>query len=683
MVYFLLTIDMEHVTVLADADAEQIAAMTGVAPGSISVRLFGAPLVCADGQPVRLGRRARGVIANLLMTDGHRVTRERLMGLFWPDRGEAQARASLRQCLVEIRTGTGALVTADRETVALAGPVDSDWTRLNASLVRGDAAALTDVLGEIRAEPLLEGLEFGEAVEDWVRTCRARNDARVAAAVLRHLTDLRAAGDWDDAIALADAWLQRDPLDEAVAAAAIGCEVARGAPAAARRRFRQFEALLAREGDGPPSAALKAALTAAPLPDRAAETPSTPIELATGAELRLPSKPSIAILPFADLTGGDLQDAFADGMTEELSTVLSRFSTLFVIAGQSSLSYRGSTKPAQQIARELGVRYLLEGSVRKAGGRVRIAVKLVDAPSGAQIWAERFDGDYEDIFDLQDRVAGAVASTIDATVTDAEFGRALVRPAVDPDAYELNLRANAKLNLYTRESITEALALAEQAVALDPTYAWAVAIAGFCHGALYLNQWTDAPAAAREKAIAYARESVRLGPDDQLALAVAAGAVLNVVGDAEFADGLIERAMALNPEKAFTLFWAAWTDITLDRPQRALERFEKTIRLNPRSLYRPFQLNGMGTCLFFLDRFEEAVVVLAEVIRILPQYVPAYTVMIAALVKLGRHKEAAAACERCRELGGAEYGLRHVRSERQVGILRATLAQIGVVDAAA
>ncbi|HEY9219290.1 MAG TPA: TIR domain-containing protein, partial [Phenylobacterium sp.] len=204
----------------------------------------------------------------------------------------------------------------------------------------------------------------------------------------------------------------------------------------------------------------------------------TPVQLASGADLKLPSKPSIALLPFANL-GPEDDDHLADGVLEEISTVLSRFASLFVIAGQSSLSYRGSTKPAPQIARELGVRYLLEGSVRRAGGRVRIAVKLVDALVGEQVWAERFDEPGTDLFDLQDRVALAVAATMDASLGEAEMRRAVTRPTASPNAYELTVRANALLGRYNKQAVTEALDLAQQATRLDPDYAWAIAIAGF------------------------------------------------------------------------------------------------------------------------------------------------------------------------------------------------------------
>ena len=583
----------------------------------VTLRLFGRPIVCDDGKVVVLGRRARGLLAYLALASPGRATRERLFGLFWPDRGEAQARASLRQCLVEVRTAIGDVLAADREWIALRADVlSSDWRDLDAALGTGQPAALAAALTAIGNEPLLDGLEFGDAFDDWLRNCRAALDARLATNVLRGIAQARAARDPGIALALADAWLQRDPSDEAVAAAAIATEMSRQAPAAARRRFRAFAEYLASSGEGPPRVELHAALAepAAPVPDRA----SAAVQIATGTELALPTKPSVAVLPFANLSGSDDHDAFADGMVEEISTVLSQFSSLFVIAGLSSLSYRNTTKTTQQMARELGVRYLLDGSVRRAGGKVRIAVKLIDAVVGEQLWAERFDDTLEDVFDLQDRVASAVASTIDSTMSTAEMRRAVTRPTNSPDAYELSLRANAKLTRYDAPSVEEALRFAERAVVLDPNYAWAHATAGFCYATLAINGWSADATAARASALVRVASAVRLAGDDVMALTVAAGALAHIAGQTQAASELIERAVRLNPEKAFVLFWAGFIDIKCERFGRALERLEGAARRDPRSLYRPWHLSGMGMCLFGLRRWDEAVLVLREAAKTLP-----------------------------------------------------------------
>ncbi|NJC08647.1 hypothetical protein [Polymorphobacter fuscus] len=645
--------------------------MQSVEPRPATLCLFGSPSLSVDGRAVTIGRRARAMLGYLALANQQRASRERLTGLFWPDRAEEQARASLRQCLVELRGALGNAIIADREWVGLGSGLDGDWHALDRALKSDDAAGLAEAITRIGAEPLLDGHEFGDTFDDWLRGCRAALDARLAAAVLRHMALARAAGDVPAALAMADAWLLRDPRDEAVAAAAIGCEMARGNTAAARRRLRLFEDMLARDGDGPASAALRAAIEAVPEP---LVVPSTAVALATGAEMALPDKPSIAVLPFADLMGDPSQTVFADGMVEEISTVLSRFSSLFVIAGQSSLSYRDSGRTVQQIGRELGVRYLLEGSVRKGGDKVRISVKVIEAMSGEQIWAERFDGDFADVFDLQDRVANAAASAIDSTITEAEMRRATVRPAATAGAYELTMRASGLLNTYSRASITEARDVAERAFALDPRSGWAASVAAFCHGALRLNQWTDDLDGATSRARELGEIALQLSPDDQTVLVNVGGMMMNIGADLAPARELIERAMAMNPEHVHSIFWGGWLDVELGNPARGLERFEKALRLNPRSVYRPFQLSGMGNCLFFLERFDEAAIVQAEAIRVRPGYLPAHAVKVASLARSGRLAEGRTAMLEFDALGGAALGLWYFRSSEQRKQLRAAFA---------
>lgn len=646
------------------------------------LRLFGSPMVVGGENITMLGRRARGLLGYLALSNPQRATRERLTGLFWPDRGPTQARASLRQCLVEVRAAIGNSLVADREWVALQPDVlTGDWRQIDVALAADDPIALAAALTEIGAEPLLDGLEFGEAFDDWLRRCRAALDARLGAAVLRHIELARSADDSVTALALADSWLLRDPRDEAVASLAIATEIGRGATAAARKRYRAFEDRLARDGDGPPSAALRAALNTSPTSP--ISPGSTAVQIASGTEFTLPTKPSVAVLPFVSLTDGNQHDAFADGMVEEISTVLSHFSSLFVIAGLSSLSYRGTTKTVQQIARELGVRYLLEGSVRRADGRVRIAVKLVDAMIGEQLWAERFDDTLEDVFDLQDRVANAVASTIDSTMTSAEMRRSVFRPTNSPDAYELSLCANAKLTRYDRDSVTEALGYAERAILLDPNYAWAVATAGFCHATLALNSWTADIEGSRRAARVLAERAMKIAGDDVMAITVTAGVLCTLPGDSVDASQLIERAMALNPQKAFVLFWGGVIDAECGSFARGLDRIEQAARLDPRSMYRPWHLMTMGLCLLGLHRSAEAALVLGEAVRVLPNYPTCYLALAASHSLMKHDDEARAALVRLDEMGGINSARSYVRNPAMLHLLDQAITRLGVPAEAA
>lgn len=401
----------------------------------------------------------------------------------------------------------------------------------------------------------------------------------------------------------------------------------------------------------------------------------SPVDLAKGAPMVLPGKPSIAVLPFTEMGRGD-DDHFADGLAEELSISLSRFSALFVIAGQSSSSYRGTTKAANQIARELGVRYLLEGSVRRAGNRVRVSVRLIDALAGEQVWAERFDDELVDIFELQDRIAVSVASSIDSTISDAEFSRVVTRATNSPTAYDLATHAHERINRYTKESLLQAIELAERAVKADPGFAWAHALLAVAQGIMFLNGWATDREATREAALKHGQRALALGPDDEKVLAFVAGMMMNVGADIEEAARLADRAMELNPNKGLVLFWAAFTDIERGNAERGLDRFERSLRLNPRARTRPFQLTGMGNCLFFLGRYREAAVVQEEALRLLPDYPPANLIRAVSHHLLGDGECARQAANRVREVGGIDTALFYFTNRAQRKELRAVWSEI-------
>src|SRR5271156_2812028 len=243
--------------------------------------------------------------------------------------------------------------------------------------------------------------------------------------------------------------------------------------------------------------------------DVAAKNPTKPIS----PVIPLPGKPSIAVLPFANMSGDPDQEYFADGMVEEIITALSRIRWLFVIARNSSFTYKGQAIDVTQVGRELGVRYVLEGSVRKAGQRVRITGKLIDAVTGTHLWADRFDGSLEDVFDLQDKVASSVAGVIEPALQAAETACSAGRPTDDLTAYDLYLRACAIVLASTRQ-IPEALRLLEQAIARDPRYGPALAWAAFCCYRLLLDGRSEDPEADRLKGAAFARRALELAVDD-------------------------------------------------------------------------------------------------------------------------------------------------------------------------
>ena len=271
----------------------------------------------------------------------------------------------------------------------------------------------------------------------------------------------------------------------------------------------------------------------------------------------LPDKPSLAVMPFQNMSGDPEQEYFADGMVEEIITALSRITWLFVIARNSSFTYKGQAVDVKQVGRELGVRYVLEGAVRKAGGRVRISAQLIDATTGAHLWADRFDGPLEDIFELQDKVAVSVAGVIEPTLEAAETRRLADRPTNDLTAFDLYLRARRELDASVeKNSLDRALDLLGQAIERDPHYGPALALAAHCHRWLEVNGCTADPEAARRTSMELARRALRSAPDDPHVLGLAA-LVLGYFGeDMDVSLGLIDRCLTLNPSYAHGWYWS-------------------------------------------------------------------------------------------------------------------------------
>jgi TolB-like protein len=355
-------------------------------------------------------------------------------------------------------------------------------------------------------------------------------------------------------------------------------------------------------------------------------------------ELALPDKPSIAVLPFANLSGDPEQEYFVDGMVEEIITALSRIRWLFVIARNSSFTYKGQATDVKQVGRELGVRYVLEGSVRRGGDRVRISAQLIEAETGAHLWADRFDGSLEDVFDLQDKVATSVAGVIEPTLQTAESARSARRPTSDLSAYDLYLRAFAMYYTSPRQ-MREALALLEEAIRRDPRYGPALGFAALC--CHYLATDTSAPdrEAIRQKGIEFGRRAVEVAGDDPGVLADAAMTLAVFGEDIDAMILLVDRALALNPGYAvgwlvsgFLRLWAGQTDLAIEHAAIALRLSPRAQAVNTSFL--------TGAALFFSRRFEEAIPRLRLTIEETPVFHTPYRFLAACYAHAGLLDEA-------------------------------------------
>jgi TolB-like protein/class 3 adenylate cyclase len=365
--------------------------------------------------------------------------------------------------------------------------------------------------------------------------------------------------------------------------------------------------------------------------------------------LALPDKPSIAVLPFQNMSGDPEQEYFADGMVEEIITALSRIRWLFVIARNSSFTYKGRAIDVKQVGRELGVRYVLEGSVRKAGGRVRITAQLIDALTGTHLWADRFDGSLEDIFELQDKVASSVAGVIEPTLQAAEIRRSADRPTTDLTVYDLYLRALPHWGSFEKDRIVRALDLLGQAIQRDPHYGPALALAAHCQTLLHANDWTDDVEMNRSKGIDLARRALRSAPDDPDALVRAAFTLGYFSDDINVALGLIERALTLNPSSASGWLWSGVLKNFAGQPDIAIEHLKTYLRLSPRDrVVAPGP--GLGAAHFFKHQFEDAAAILLSSLEQAPGFAMTYRLLASCYAHMGRLDEAGEIVERLRAI---------------------------------
>jgi adenylate cyclase len=355
--------------------------------------------------------------------------------------------------------------------------------------------------------------------------------------------------------------------------------------------------------------------------------------------LPLPDKPSIAVLPFQNLSGDPEQEYFADGIVEEIITALSRFRQLFVIARNSTFAYKGKSPDIRQVGRELGVRYVLEGSVRKATNRVRITGQLIDAASGAHLWADRFEGAIDDIFDLQDQVTASVVGAIAPKLEQAEIERARTKPTENLNAYDLYLRALPHYYALTRAGSDEALRLLRQAVSLDPNYALAKAFAAACF-AMRDAQGISLSKSETDEGIRLAREALDGGWDDPSVLDVAGYVLSYLAHDDEAALPALDRALVLNVNSAQAWRLSGLARLFSSDPGTATEHFTRAIRLSPLDPLITQAFCGLGIARMMTGDYEGALKFGRQAVREQPRWVPAHRIVAASLALLGRTEEA-------------------------------------------
>ena len=357
--------------------------------------------------------------------------------------------------------------------------------------------------------------------------------------------------------------------------------------------------------------------------------------------LPLPEKPSIAVLAFQNMSGDPEQEYFADGMVEEITAALCRVRDFFVIARNSAFSYKGRAVPLQQVSRELGVRYLIEGSVRKAGNHVRVTAQLIDGTSDTHLWADKYDGAITDIFDLQDRITASVVGAIQPSVRSAEIERSRRKRPESLDAYDLVLRAYPNVWSLERAANAEALKLLYQATAIEPDYSLALSLTAWCHAQQVVYNWAVEPASARTEALRLAQMAATTSGEDPTILTVL-GAAYAIVHKHSVAARLLEKALALDPNSAWAWNRSGWLQTYLGNPDISIDHFERALRLSP---FDPLNFNayiGIGGAHFAAGRYDDAALWIEKGLIDRPGATWAYRELVAAYTLLGRDSDARA-----------------------------------------
>jgi TolB-like protein len=582
--------------------------------------LGGLDLLSDAGAPAQdVTRQTRLMLACLGLAGTKGLTRSQLCQLFWPDRPSTQARNSLRQALAAIRktlSGGAAVMSleSDLEVVRLsahAGAIDVRVFRHGWQ--KGDRESWIAAANAYGGE-LLAGVKIMEDIEPFVASHRRSlgNEAQVLVERLSQ-TENADGESLKAAQALAERLLQYAPASEEAHRALMRVHLQHGRINGALRQFEQCRAALFRELSVEPDVETRQLLASiqssrinvveeAPITDADGRT-------ATGSG----DHPSIAVMPFDNL-GEPSDEYFADGVVEEITLALSRIRDFFVIARQSTFAFKGRFVDAKEVGHKLGVTYLVVGTVRRSGERLRISVQLIDAADRTLLWSDRYEGGTGDIFAFQDQIAAQVAGTLKPVVRQAEIDTATRKPPTRLKAHDLVMCAFPKLLGHNAAAINKATSILEDALRIDPRCGRAKALLAWCHALRVTFLWTTAPERETDAARRAVDAATGLIDDDPTAL-TAVGAATGFCGDLDGASTILEQALALDPNNAWAWTRLGWIGIYGAQPERALGWFEKAMKLSPLD---PFTFNarlGMACALSCSGRVEEAVAIAKDVTK--------------------------------------------------------------------
>ena len=601
----------------------------------LRVCLLGPISIVHDGKPVIVAsKKSRALLGYLVQREGTEVARGVLTGLLWGERSESQARGSLRQSLSELRgtlpKSARALVATKEAITWMPGSAWVDTKVLETAAGSKDEDTLRDA-AELLGGEFMEGLSIGEATfEQWLAAERERFRLLTCRIYVRLMEQEEDAGQLEEALMHGMKLVSHDPLQEHVHRALMRIYAAQGRHDAALAQYEKCRRELANQLNVQPESetedlarSIRASRRKAPTKPRGS------------LSLTLPDRPSVAVLPFQNMSGDSQQDYFADGITEDITTELSRFKSIFVVARRSSFHYRGLQTKLQDICRELGVAYAVQGSVRKGGDRIRIAVQLIEAASGTELWAERYDRKFDDIFSVQDEVTQTVVGAFAHRIEDDAAAIARKKPQRDMQIYDYWLQGKRALDLSTLEMTDAAISLFHKALVIAPDYAGGFAgLAEATYNRAFFLPLPKPFGDLLHDAFVFAERSVALDDADARPHMVLAWACM-FRREFDRAQRHFELSSSLNPNDADLIMQRAGGYALLGRAEDGIELANNAIRLNP---YHPDWYLEYVSLINFNARRYEAVLATSATSRDTYPSSPAWRA--AASVYLGQYSDA-------------------------------------------
>jgi TolB-like protein/Tfp pilus assembly protein PilF len=574
-----------------------------------------------DGQVLDISAaKDQGVIAILTLSESHSCSRSRIIDLLWSDRSKEQALASVRQSLWSLKKVLGdsadSLLRVDRKKIGLnPGPVRTDIDEFRELIKSPESESLEKAVSLHRGD-LLEGLVIQDRQwQEWLTRERENLRAGLAETLCTLIEHYTAEPDTHRLIDTGRRLIELDPYREEGHRAMMQGFADSNQKALALKQFERCSELLLQELKTAPSSETRELFTQI---KEGATTPQSkehrsisvdkPSEFEVPEQpFELPDRPSIAVLPFNNLSGDQEQEYFSDGITEDIITELSRFSSLFVVARNSSFQFRGKSVDIREVGRRLGVRFVLEGSVRTLGNRVRITGQLIDASSNDHVWADRYDGDLEDIFSLQDEISRSIVSTIVGRIDDFDTERITSKPTANLSAYENVLRGQKHMHRYTEDDFVEARQYFEHAISLDPGFARAHAWLAYVE--LHLWAWYLTPDRL-DLAVGIGETALALDDHESKShLALGVGHLFRAEHDK--GEYHLVRATELNPNDDFIMIEYGRYLMYTNQPMEGAKIVRKAMRQNP---YHPnWYWNVLGRCLHTAQHFGEAVSALERI----------------------------------------------------------------------